>query len=134
MKLTSSEASVAATITMAKARRNAPVTPVMKMIGPQTATSTRVIAMAAIPISERPSTAAVTLNPLRYAVAFVGKVLAANARRQALHNLLALPADCLDDLGINRTDLFDAMGTKPLNSGRFLAERRAENSSNWLNP
>ena len=51
VKLTSSEASVAATITMAKLRRNAPVMPVMKMIGPQTATSTRVIAMAAIPIS-----------------------------------------------------------------------------------
>ena len=58
MKLTSSEASVAATITMAKLRRNAPTIPVMKMIGPQTATSTRVIAMAAIPISERPLTAA----------------------------------------------------------------------------
>ena len=35
VKLTSSEASVAATITIANARRNAPVIPVMKMIGPR---------------------------------------------------------------------------------------------------
>ena len=47
VKLTSSEASVEATITIAKLRRNAPTSPVMTRIGPQTATSTRVIAMAA---------------------------------------------------------------------------------------
>jgi uncharacterized protein YjiS (DUF1127 family) len=90
--------------------------------------------MALLLSGERPSAAAVTLNPFRYAVAFVDKVRAANARRQALHNLLGLPAHRLDDLGINRTDLFDAIGAKPLNHGRFLAQRRAETSSHWLNP
>ena len=90
--------------------------------------------MALLLSGERPSAAAVTLNPFRYAVAFVGKLRAANARRQALHNLLGLPTHRLDDLGINRTDLFDAIGTKPLNHGRFLADRRAETSSHWLNP
>jgi uncharacterized protein YjiS (DUF1127 family) len=90
--------------------------------------------MALLLSGERPSAAAVSLNPFRYAVAFVSKVRAANARRQALHNLLALPAHRLDDLGINRTDLFDAIGTKPLSDGRFLAERRAAKSSHWLNP
>jgi uncharacterized protein YjiS (DUF1127 family) len=90
--------------------------------------------MALLLSGERPSAAAVTLNPFRYAVTFVGKIRAANARRQALHNLLALPADRLDDLGINRTDLFDAIGTGPARSGRLLADRRAAKSTHWLNP
>ena len=90
--------------------------------------------MALLLSGERPSTAAVSLNPFRYAVAFVSKLRAANARRQALHDLMGLPAHRLDDLGINRTDLFDAMSANPLQGGRFLAERRAETSSNWLNP
>jgi uncharacterized protein YjiS (DUF1127 family) len=90
--------------------------------------------MALLLSGERPSAAAVTLNPFRLAVTWVGNVRAANARRQALHNLLGLPAHRLDDLGINRTDLFDAMGTKAPQTGRFLAERRAVKSSHWLNP
>ena len=90
--------------------------------------------MALLLSGERPSTAAATLNPFRYAVAFIGKIRAASVRRQALHDLMSLPAHRLDDLGINRTDLFDAMSANPLQGGRFLAERRAETSSNWLNP
>jgi uncharacterized protein YjiS (DUF1127 family) len=90
--------------------------------------------MALLLSGERPSAAAVSLNPFRIAVTFVGKVRAASARRQALHNLLSMDSYRLDDLGINRTDLFDAMGANPLQGGRFLAERRAETSSHWLNP
>jgi len=90
--------------------------------------------MALMLSSERPSAAAVSLNPFRIAVVFVGKVRAASARRQALNNLLSMDSYRLDDLGINRTDLFDAMSANPLQGGRFLAERRAETSSNWLNP
>ena len=40
----------------------------------------------------------------------------------------------LDDLGINRTDLFDAMAVEPTRSARILADRRARNASQWLNP
>ncbi len=90
--------------------------------------------MALLLSSERPSAAAVSLNPLRIAVTFVGKVRAANARRQALHNLLGLPSHRLDDLGINRTDLFEAMQVRPARRARVLTERRARNSSDWLNP
>jgi uncharacterized protein YjiS (DUF1127 family) len=90
--------------------------------------------MALLLSSERPSAAAVSLNPLRIAVTFVGKIRAANARRQALHNLLGLPADRLDDLGINRTDLFDAMEVEPTRGARLLADRRAAKASHWLNP
>ena len=90
--------------------------------------------MALLLSGERPSTAAVSLNPFRYAVAFVSKLRAANARRQALHDLMGLPAHRLDDLGINRTDLFDAMAVEPTRSARILADRRARNASHWLNP
>ena len=90
--------------------------------------------MALLLSGERPSAAAVSLNPLRIAVTWVGKMRAANSRRQALHNLLGLPAHRLDDLGINRTDLLDAMGAEPTRGGRLLAERRAKTSSHWLNP
>lgn len=90
--------------------------------------------MALLLTGERPSTAAVTLNPFRYAVAFVGKVRAASARRQAFHNLLALDAHRLDDLGINRGDLFDAMAAEPTRTSRVLSDRRAANASHWLNP
>ena len=90
--------------------------------------------MALLLSGERPSAAAVTLNPFRLAVAFVGKVRAANTRRQALNNLLSLDAHRLDDLGINRGDLFDAMQSEPSRSGRVLSDRRARNASHWLNP
>jgi len=83
---------------------------------------------------ERPSAAAVTLNPLRIAAIWFDKVRAANARRQALHTLLGLDAHRLDDLGINRTDLFDALTVETNRSTRLLADRRARNSSHWLNP
>jgi uncharacterized protein YjiS (DUF1127 family) len=90
--------------------------------------------MALLLSGERPSAAAVTLNPFRLAVAFVGKVRAANSRRQALNNLLSFNDGRLDDLGINRSDLFDAMAVEPSRAGRILADRREQKASHWLNP
>jgi uncharacterized protein YjiS (DUF1127 family) len=90
--------------------------------------------MALLLSSERPSTAAATLNPFRIAVAFVGKLRVANARRQAFHNLLALDANRLDDLGINRNDLFEAMQAEPHRRSRVLNDSRARRASDWLNP
>jgi uncharacterized protein YjiS (DUF1127 family) len=90
--------------------------------------------MALLLSGERPSAAAVTLNPLHILAAWFGKVRAANARRQALHDLLNLDAHRLDDLGINRSDLFDAMESGPSRSGHLLADRRARNALNWYNP
>ena len=90
--------------------------------------------MALLLSGERPSAAAVTLNPFRYAVAFVGKVRAANSRRQALNNLLSFNDSRLDDLGINRSDLFDAMAVEPSRAARVLADRRAQKAAHWLNP
>ncbi len=91
--------------------------------------------MALMLSGERPSTAAVTLNPFRLAAAFVGRMRAARARRQALHNLLALDAHRLDDLGINRSDLFDAMAAEPSRTARTLDARRAARAASpWRNP
>jgi len=90
--------------------------------------------MAVLLSGERPSAAAVTLNPFRIAVAFVGKVRAANSRRQALNNLLSFNDGRLDDLGINRSDLFDAMAVEPSRAARVLSDRRAAKASHWLNP
>jgi uncharacterized protein YjiS (DUF1127 family) len=90
--------------------------------------------MALLLSGERPSAAAVSLNPFRYAVAFVGKVRAATSRRRALNNLLSFNDGQLDDLGINRSDLFDAMAIEPSRAGTFLDDRRAAKASHWLNP
>jgi uncharacterized protein YjiS (DUF1127 family) len=90
--------------------------------------------MALLLSGERPSAAAVSLNPFRYAVAFVGKVRAATSRRRARNNLLSFNDGQLDDLGINRSDLFDAMAIEPSRAGTFLDDRRAAKASHWLNP
>ena len=90
--------------------------------------------MALLLSGERPSAAAVTLNPFRIAIAYAGKVRAAGARRQALNNLLSMDSHRLDDLGIKRSDLFDAMAAEPTRTARVLSERRARNASDWLNP
>lgn len=90
--------------------------------------------MALLLSGERPSAAAVLLNPLRLLAAWMGKVRAANARRQALGDLLDLPPHRLEDLGINRTDLFDAMAVDPVRGTRLLNERRARRASVWRNP
>src|SRR5215813_9128700 len=55
---TNREKSVADAITRPKSRKIAPMNPVMNAIGVYTTTSTRVIAIAAMPISERPLIAA----------------------------------------------------------------------------
>ncbi len=90
--------------------------------------------MALMLSGERTSAAPVSLNPFRYVLAIIGKVRAMAARRQALHDLMALPAHRLDDLGINRTDLFDAMAAEPSRSAKILNDRRHLASSHWLNP
>lgn len=90
--------------------------------------------MALLLSGERTSAAAVILYPLRSIVAWVGKVRAANARRRAFLDLLALDAHRLNDLGVERSDLFDAMSAEESRSGRLLADRRASKASYWLNP
>jgi uncharacterized protein YjiS (DUF1127 family) len=57
--------------------------------------------------------------------AWFAKMRAARAQRQALAHLLELDAYRLDDLGINRADLFAAIDARAEPS-RVLAERRRQ--------
>lgn len=90
--------------------------------------------MAHLLSGERPHMAAVTLNPFRLAARWYDQARKARAQRAALGNLLNLDADRLNDLGINRSDLFDAMDAEPLRRGRILNQRRAKAASDWLHP
>ena len=80
---------------------------------------------------ERPAVAAVTLNPLRAFGLWMAKARAARAQRVALGTLLEFDTHRLDDLGINRGDLFEALHHPPVSAGRELEARRAENSRDW---
>jgi uncharacterized protein YjiS (DUF1127 family) len=79
--------------------------------------------MALVLSGERPAAAAITLNPFVVAAVWVAKLRAGRNQRLALNSLLALDADRLSDLGINRGDLFDALKTER-HPTRLLAERR----------
>jgi uncharacterized protein YjiS (DUF1127 family) len=84
--------------------------------------------------SERPSMAAASSNPLIALVKWIAKARANRMRRVALESLLDYDSARLDDLGINRQDLFDALDAPSQRPGLRLAQRRAESSRNWLNP
>jgi uncharacterized protein YjiS (DUF1127 family) len=90
--------------------------------------------MALLLSGERPHTAAVTLNPFRLVAAWYGKARAARVQRAAFHSLLSMDAHQLDDLGINRGDLFDAMHVEPRRGARMLNDARSRHASDWLNP
>lgn len=84
--------------------------------------------------SERPSMAAASSNPLSALAKWFAKMRANRARRVALQSLLDYDSARLDDLGINRQDLFEALESPSQRPGLRLAQKRAESSRNWLNP
>lgn len=81
---------------------------------------------------ERPAVAAAQSHPLATLFAWVKKVQTKRARRRALVNLLEFDDHMLDDIGVRRHDLVDAMQSP--RAGQTLAQRRAAASRNWLNP
>jgi uncharacterized protein YjiS (DUF1127 family) len=83
--------------------------------------------------SERPSMAAASSNPLIALVNFFAKARARRAQRVVLESLLEYDSARLEDLGINRQDLFEALDAPSQRPGLRLAQRRAESSRNWLN-
>jgi uncharacterized protein YjiS (DUF1127 family) len=84
--------------------------------------------------SERPSMAAASSNPFVALVNWFTKGRARRARRVALESLLDLDTARLEDLGINRQDLFELIDAPSQRPGLRLAQKRAESSRNWLNP
>lgn len=84
--------------------------------------------------SERPSMAAASLSPLRAFANWFAKARARRVQRVALASLLEYDIHRLEDLGINRQDLFEALDSPSQRPGYRLAQRRAESARNWLNP
>lgn len=90
--------------------------------------------MAFLLSSERPAVAAVTFNPIRGFARWLARARAERAQRAALANLLEFDVALLDDLGINRQDVVEAMRSPPGMAGDRLAARRAQSARNWSNP
>lgn len=84
--------------------------------------------------SERPSMAAASSNPLSALVSWFAKARAARTQRIALESLLDYDVARLEDLGINRQDLFEALDSPSQRPGYKLSQKRAESARNWLNP
>jgi uncharacterized protein YjiS (DUF1127 family) len=84
--------------------------------------------------SERPSMAAASFSPLRALANWFAKARARRMQRVALASLLEYDVHRLEDLGINRQDLFEALDTPSQRPGLKLAQKRAETSRIWLNP
>jgi uncharacterized protein YjiS (DUF1127 family) len=89
--------------------------------------------MALVLSGERPLAAATSLNLVRFVAVLFAKARAERAQRIALQTLLDLEPHRLDDLGISRGDLFDAMRAEQRPT-RVLAERRAGRMDDYLNP
>jgi uncharacterized protein YjiS (DUF1127 family) len=81
--------------------------------------------MALLLSGERPSAAAMPFSPLRFLTRSLAKMLVGRRQQRALGTLLAMDSHRLDDLGITRRDLFDAMQQEPNEAARTLTERRA---------
>ena len=84
--------------------------------------------------SERPSMAAASSTPFSALVNWFAKARAARARRVAFESLLDYDTARLEDLGINRQDLFEALDSPSQRPGYKLSQKRSESARNWLNP
>ena len=84
--------------------------------------------------SERPQLAAASSNWLRALANWFAKAQANRARRIAYQQLLEYDQQRLDDLGINRQDLFDVLDSPSQRVGFKLSQKRAENSRIWFEP
>ncbi len=82
--------------------------------------------MSLVLSGERPSAAA-SINPVRAIMVWFAKARAERDQRLALETLLQLDNHRLDDLGINRGDLFDAMHASQRPT-KLLADRASQRS------
>jgi len=88
--------------------------------------------MAHLLSGERPALAAAPTSLFRTLANYFAKARQARARRLALETLLEFDSARLDDLGINRSDLFEAMDSPSSRPGLRLTQRRAESARSWL--
>jgi uncharacterized protein YjiS (DUF1127 family) len=81
--------------------------------------------------SERPGVAAATFNPIRALARWINDARVKHAQRVALSNLLELDASLLYDLGIDRSDVVEALRAPYRRAGDHLAARRARSARDW---
>lgn len=86
--------------------------------------------MAYLLSSGQPTAAVTAVNPLHALARWFGRLRAARAQRRALSTLLEMDAARLDDLGINRQDLFEAL-RRPYERAA-LEQLREQRASAWL--
>jgi uncharacterized protein YjiS (DUF1127 family) len=86
--------------------------------------------MAFLLSSERPAVAALSGNPVTGLWRLLTQAGAAHSQRVALKSLLELDEHRLDDLGISRQDVVEAMHN-PAATGANLSLRRAGRAKAW---
>ena len=81
---------------------------------------------------ERPDVAASSFEPFKALLAWLGNLRAKHAQRVALSNLLDFDQTLLDDLGIDRQDVVEALRHPHASAAKSLAATRARRASDWL--
>jgi uncharacterized protein YjiS (DUF1127 family) len=81
---------------------------------------------------ERPDVAASSFEPLKALFAWFGNLRAKHAQRVALSSLLDFDQALLDDLGIDRQDVVEALRHPHASAAKSLTDRRARRASDWL--
>ncbi|WP_374621004.1 hypothetical protein [Devosia sp.] len=84
--------------------------------------------------SERPTMAAAPSTLWSAVAKFFARLRARRAMRVAYQSLLEYDPARLDDLGIDRQDLFEALDSPSQRPGLRLNQRRAESARLWLDP
>jgi uncharacterized protein YjiS (DUF1127 family) len=87
--------------------------------------------MAFALIGERPEPLARPIGPLASFLCWLRNLRAARKRRATLASLLEMEVCRLDDLGISRSDILEAMHAPSRGVGETLSTRRAERSQAW---
>ncbi|HEV7718034.1 MAG TPA: hypothetical protein VGO70_03555 [Arsenicitalea sp.] len=87
--------------------------------------------MAFALIGERPEPLARPIGPLASCWRWLRNLRAARKRRMALTSLLEMDACRLDDLGISRGDILEAMHAPSRDAGETLSAHRAEHARAW---
>ncbi|SFZ86129.1 hypothetical protein SAMN02983003_3303 [Devosia enhydra] len=88
--------------------------------------------MAYLLSSERPAVAAASRNPLLAILRWAAKLRAERHQRLAFREMLEFDEARLEDLGLTRNDVLEAMGASAPQAGLHLQRRRALRSAIWL--
>lgn len=83
---------------------------------------------------ERSAAAAFLHEPARVTLAWLRRRFAARKQRMVLNSLLEMDAHRLDDLGISRSDVLEALDIPHRRPGLQFHGRRSQRSHAWVRP